>query len=91
MHAPWDGNAAAGVLTEIFGPEMTMAITTCASCGAVSRVGELRTYMRAPGTVLRCATCGAVQIRLVRTSERLWLEMRGVQALQVDPDPGMTR
>ena len=90
-HAPWDGNAAAGVLAEVFVPEMTMAITTCAFCGAMSRLGELSAYLRAPGTVLRCATCRAVQIRLVRTSERLWLDMRGVQALEVDLDPGMSR
>jgi hypothetical protein len=89
-HAPWDGNAAAGVLTEVFVPEMTMAVTTCAFCGAVSRLGELSAYMRAPGTVLRCATCGAVQIRLVETSQQVWLDMRGVQALQVDLDPRMS-
>jgi uncharacterized Zn finger protein len=91
MHAPWDGNAAAGDLTEVFVPEMTVATTTCASCGAVAHLGELSTYLRAPGTVLRCASCGAVQIRLVRTSERLWLDMRGVQALQMDLNPGMSR
>ncbi len=45
MHdAPLDGNAAAGVMAEVFQLEMTMAVTTCASCGAVTaRRGGVRT------------------------------------------------
>ena len=88
MHdAPLDGNAAAGVLAEVFLPEMTMAVTTCASCGAVRPVGELRAYLQAPGAVLRCVTCGAAQIRLVRAPERAWLDFRGIRALQVEMPP----
>src|SRR5262245_6142446 len=56
-----DGNAAAGVLAEIFVAEMTVATTTCETCGAVARVGELHTYLGAPGLVVRCAACGAAQ------------------------------
>jgi hypothetical protein len=31
-----DGNAAAGVLREVFGTEMTAYIGTCGSCGRVA-------------------------------------------------------
>jgi len=82
--APVDGNAAAGVLAELFAADMTMAITTCAGCGAVSRLGELPAYLDAPGAVLRCRACGAVQIRMVRGPDRAWLDVRGVRVLQVD-------
>src|ERR1700744_5394636 len=34
-----DGNGAAGLLQEIFGREMTVAVATCASCGAVAPIG----------------------------------------------------
>ena len=34
-----DGNAAAGVLQEIFGIEMTTVAATCATCGAVAPIG----------------------------------------------------
>ncbi|MGH9031806.1 MAG: DUF6510 family protein [Acidimicrobiia bacterium] len=79
-----DGNAAAGALAEVLAPDMTAASTTCAACGDVRPVGELRAYVRAPGLVLRCATCQAAQIRLVRAPGRAWLDLRGVRVLQVE-------
>jgi hypothetical protein len=82
--ARWDGNAVGGALGDVFVPEMTLAITTCATCGAERCVGELRAYLRTPGVVLRCASCGAVQIRLVRGVERAWLDVSGVRLLQVE-------
>jgi Family of unknown function (DUF6510) len=84
--APLDGNAAAGILGEVFVAEMTVATTICSTCGAVAQVGQLRAYLRAPGTVLRCAACGAVQIRVVRGPDRAWLDLRGVRVLEVGLD-----
>ena len=78
-----DGNAAAGVLHEVFAFEATAARCTCASCGAVGEVGVLHAYVQAPGTVLRCPRCGAVLLRAVRSDERLWLEVRGMRSLEV--------
>jgi LSD1 subclass zinc finger protein len=81
--APLDGNAAAGALAELFVFEVTAAHTTCAACGDTRPLGELHAYLRAAGTVLRCASCQAVQIRLVRGPDRGWLDLRGVEVLQV--------
>ena len=78
-----DGNAAAGALAEVFAAEMTVAVTTCATCGDSRSLGELRTYLQAPGVVLRCASCEAVQARIVRGPDRAWLDLRGIQALQI--------
>jgi hypothetical protein len=66
---------------------MTAAVATCAACGDARPVGELRAYLQAPGLVLRCATCGAVQLRLVRARRRAWLDLRGVRVLQFDLPP----
>jgi hypothetical protein len=82
--APLDGNAAAGALSELFASEITVAVTTCDGCGDTRPVGELHTYMAAPGIVLRCASCGRVQIRMVRGPDRAWLDLRGVRVLQVE-------
>jgi hypothetical protein len=79
-----DGNAAAGTLTELFVAEMTTAITTCAACGDSRRIGELLAYLQAPGLILRCASCQAVQLRLVRAETRAWLDLRGVRVLEVE-------
>lgn len=87
MSDPLDGNAAAGALAEVLAPDMTVAITTCAACGDVRPVGELRAYLRAPGLVLRCTSCEAVQIRLVRGPGRAWLDVRGIRVLHVELRP----
>jgi hypothetical protein len=33
--------------------------------------------------VLRCASCGAAQLRLVRSGNRDWLDLRGMQVLEI--------
>jgi Family of unknown function (DUF6510) len=79
-----DGNAAAGALADIFISEMTVARATCARCGDIRPIGELRAYLRAPGIVLRCPTCDTVEVRIVRAEARAWLDLRGVRVLQLD-------
>ena len=86
QYAPLDGNAAAGILSEVFVAEMTVATTTCASCGARAQVGQLPAYLSAPGAVLRCAGCGAAQVRVVRGPDRAWVDLRGVQVLEMGLD-----
>ncbi|MBV8984822.1 MAG: hypothetical protein JO248_10330 [Acidimicrobiia bacterium] len=86
--ASFDGNAAAGDLSDVFAFDVTVARTTCAACGDTRPLAELHAYMRAPGTVLRCATCEAVQVRLVRaTGGRAWLELTGIRVLQLPMQP----
>jgi hypothetical protein len=81
-----DGNVVAGALAELFRMDMTTAVTTCAGCGDRHPVGELRAHVDAPGIVLRCTGCAAVQIRLVRAPNRAWIDLRGVAVLQVALD-----
>ena len=85
--APLDGNAAAGDLTDVFTFDVTTAVTTCASCRHTHPVATLRAYLQAPGIVLRCASCDAVQVRFVRSPERAWLDLRGVEVLQIQLAP----
>jgi len=84
--APFDGNAAAGDLTDVFAFDVTVARTTCAFCGDTRPLAELHAYLRAPGTVLRCASCEGVQLRLVRAGDRAWLELTGIRVLQLPVD-----
>lgn len=80
-----DGNAAGGALGEVFALEITAAVGTCASCGATAEVGAVVVYARGPGTVLRCPSCSAVLLRLVRGPDRLWLDARGLSRLELRP------
>lgn len=77
-----DGNAIGGLLREIFAMEMTNAVGTCASCGAVNEVGRVHVYMHAPGTVVRCPACGQVLMRIVRGSGRYWVDLTGTRCLE---------
>ena len=82
-----DGNAAGGILREIFPFEMTLVEGTCAHCSATRAVGELTVYMSSMGTVMRCPTCDNVLIRIVSTKGRYWLDMQGVRALHIRTEP----
>ena len=81
--APLDGNAAAGDLTDVFAFEVTTSVTTCAACHHTHPVATLDAYLEAPGVVLRCVSCNAVQIRLVRAPRHAWLDLRGVDMIAI--------
>jgi Zn finger protein HypA/HybF involved in hydrogenase expression len=78
-----DGNAAAGILHQVFGIEVTAASGTCAGCSAVSAVGALAAYTRAPGIVLRCPHCESVLMKIATDGERVWIDFRGLRALEL--------
>ena len=81
--APLDGNATAGDLADVFTFDVTTAVTTCANCRHTHPMATLGAYLQAPGIVLRCTSCDAVQVRFVRSPERAWLDLRGVEVLQI--------
>ena len=74
---PLDGNAAGGLLCELFAFDMTTASVTCAGCGTVSQVGELALYGGRMGAIFRCIRCDAAVIRLARTPIGFRFDMRG--------------
>jgi hypothetical protein len=77
-----DGNAAAGILHELFGVDVTVARGTCVECGAVEPVGAVHVYVSA-GTVLRCPHCDAVLMRIVEAESRVWVDLRGLRTLEL--------
>jgi ribosomal protein S27E len=78
-----DGNAAAGLLSELFVFETTAAMVTCASCGARGPVGATHVYDdRGPGMVLRCPHCSAMLLRAARIRGRMVADLRGVARLE---------
>jgi hypothetical protein len=77
-----DGNAAAGMLQEIFAVEITAASGTCDGCGAVEAIGAVSVYAAA-GIVLRCPHCDAVLMKVVTDGQRIWADLRGVRSLEL--------
>lgn len=80
-----DGNAVAGDLMEMFGSEMTANDAECASCGQVHVVGQMLAFTHGPGLVLRCPSCEAVMVRLVRTPRGVYLDVRGATYMRLPP------
>ena len=76
-----DGNAAAGILSELFVPDLTAARATCDHCGATRAVGALVVYAHGMGTVVRCPGCDAVILCVTRTATQVWLDATGAQRI----------
>jgi hypothetical protein len=54
-----DGNAAGGLLNEIFPFEMTAAEATCGGCGTMRPIGELRGCYRLDLSGMSCLRIAA--------------------------------
>jgi hypothetical protein len=78
-----DGNAAAGLLRELFAMDVTAADATCMGCGSVGAVGALLEYGHAMGIVLRCPHCDAAVLRVSHTSDGFWLDLTGARVLRL--------
>lgn len=78
-----DGNAAGGLLNEIFPFEMTTAQTTCAGCGTTRPVSELMVYGLEMGTIMRCGTCSDPLIRITNIRGVYRLDLSGMSCLQI--------
>jgi hypothetical protein len=78
-----DGNAAAGMLSELFVPDLTTARAKCAGCGAIQTIGALHVYAHGMGMIVRCPGCDTPILRLSRTSTHLWLDATGAKSVAV--------
>jgi hypothetical protein len=81
-----DGNAAAGLLADVFAPEATRVRGRCTSCGSIAEMGAQPLYMHpgAPGAVLRCHSCEKVLLVLVRREGRVRVGLPGLTWLEME-------
>jgi hypothetical protein len=80
-----DGNAVAGLLSEVFAAEATTALFRCAHCGTERAVATAMVYLHGPGTVMRCPGCEEVVMRFARIRGELVADLHGVQRLKFSP------
>jgi hypothetical protein len=78
-----DGNAAGGMLRDVFTHEMTAALATCAGCRASRPVGALLEYGHGMGIILRCPGCDAPVLRIARTAGLIRFDPSGVLLLTI--------
>ena len=77
-----DGNAAAGLLGQLFAIDLTLAHLECAGCASVQSLATLQLYGLPMGAILRCPRCNACMIRVVAREQDYWLDMQGVRYLR---------
>ena len=82
-----DGNAAAGLLSEMFACDITTARATCVDCGSTDSIGAMHLYVHGMGAVLRCAGCECVVLRVARTPTHLWLYATGSRSIAIPTNP----
>ncbi|MGH7686826.1 MAG: DUF6510 family protein [Candidatus Dormibacteria bacterium] len=80
-----DGNAAAGMLAEVFAGDATRSSGACAHCGTVADIGAQQLYQNpnAPGAVLRCHVCEGALMVFVRRGRTLRVGLPGLRWLDV--------
>ena len=82
-----DGNAAAGLFSEVFARDVTVAQATCVGCGRTASVGTLHMYAQEMGAVLRCPGCQGVVMRMARTTTHMWIDATGSRSIVIPLGP----
>jgi hypothetical protein len=77
-----DGNSIGGLLIDVFGADMTAASSVCGTCDTRRTVAELPVYGRAPGTVVRCRSCGAILMVFVQVHDVICADLAGLAELR---------
>ena len=78
-----DGNALAGVLSELFRFDVTTAAVRCASCGDRAVLARAMVYGGEQGLVVRCRACGDALMVIVQMGDRTRVQLRGAAWLEV--------
>jgi len=79
-----DGNAAAGLLADIFRCEPSTTVLVCSGCGAVGPMGSLLAYGLEMGAILRCPVCDTAVLRAGAGGTRIWVDLRGAVSMRVE-------
>lgn len=60
---------------------MTTATGTCATCGAPAPLAKSVVYLQAPGTVVRCPTCGSILMVFLQAHGMTCVDLNGLTSL----------
>jgi hypothetical protein len=61
-----DGNAAGGILLEVFGRDMTSARAACAHCDREAELADAIAELDPAGVILLCRGCGRTLLTCLR-------------------------
>jgi len=81
-HEQLDGNAAGGLLLELFGRDMTDARAACAHCEHEAALADAVAEIDDAGMILLCRGCGHTLLTSLRSDGRQTLVIGGLRRLQ---------
>jgi uncharacterized Zn finger protein len=82
MQGHVDGNALAGLLSEVFAFDATTSTVRCSGCGDSAMLAQAMVYGGEQGYVVRCKSCEGVLMTVVDAPEHRRIQMRGVSWLE---------
>lgn len=81
-HHRVDGNAAGGLLLEIFGREMTTARATCRYCAQEAALADAVAEVDDAGVILLCRGCSPMLLTCLRVEGEQTLTIGGLTRLR---------
>ena len=83
-----DGNAAAGILSEVFTGDVTRMLAECGGCGSVAPLAEAVVEIDETAAIVRCRGCTHTLVTVLRTGADVRVVMGALRELVVSPAAG---
>lgn len=81
-----DGNAAGGILLELFGRDMTSARAACAHCDREAELADAIAELDPAGVILLCRGCGRTLLTCLRDGGSATLAIGALSLLRWPAD-----
>jgi flavoprotein len=87
-NATWvvDGNAAAGILSEVFAGDVTQMLAECSGCGAVAPFAEAVVEIDETAAIVRCRGCTHTLVTVLRSEGEVRVVIGTLRELVVTPE-----
>ena len=80
-----DGNAAAGILSEVFAGDVTLLTGECGGCGAVAPLAETVVELDEVAAIVRCRGCTHTLVTVLRSEQGVRVVIGSLRELAVSP------
>jgi flavoprotein len=86
-NATWvvDGNAAAGILSEVFTGDVTRILAECGGCGSVAPFAVAVVEIDETAAIVRCRGCTHTLVTVLRSEAAVRVVMGALREIVVSP------
>lgn len=77
-----DGNAAAGLLADVFGDDVTALVGLCGGCSASAPLAETTVELDETAAIVRCRSCTHTLLTVLRTASGIRLVIGTLRELE---------